>query len=454
MLTDGVANRGETDPEKIARSSASFNDRGIDLTTIGVGLDLNKDLLQRLAKSGHGMFHFISDSQDIEKVFVQELQSQISPVASDARLEINFGSGLKFDRAFGYDGHRSDHSVRFSLDTMNSGMTEVVLLRFKANSEQAENTQLPVKIHLTYYDIDRSKTVEVTESSSITFAEGKKRATLEDSSVGKDYAIAVLAQSIHDMAASCEAHNYRQAQVTLEKGISYVTRRYPNLEDGDIKRTLKTAMQYQAILRRTYPESDGPSAPELDRDVPVTGSNLIPNGDFSLGNIGFLSPELNYTSGSDNCLWASGYTIAKAFNSPQLHRLVDDQSFSAPKQPNGNEQVMFANAGGTTALVVWSSVVKCRPNTPYRLSFQCISLSRGEQYIPSLEIRVNGQRSDAQLAKYGSYVEISMNWNSKSSKMAAISIVRMPMGHNGGLIGIANIEMKPAHQQERLVGYG
>ena len=47
-----------------------------------------------------------------------------------------------------------------------------------------------------------------------------------------------------------------------------------------------------------------------------------------------------------------------------------------------------------------------------------------------------------------------MNWNSKSSKMADISIVRMPMGHNGGLIGIANIEMKPAHQQERLVGYG
>src|SRR5262249_13099923 len=74
LLTDGIANRGETDPEKIARDSQRFNDQGIDLSTIGVGLDLNKDLLRELAKSGRGLFHFVADTEDIEKVFIKELQ--------------------------------------------------------------------------------------------------------------------------------------------------------------------------------------------------------------------------------------------------------------------------------------------------------------------------------------------------------------------------------------------
>jgi secreted protein with Ig-like and vWFA domain len=83
LLTDGIANQGVTNPSQIARESLSFNDRGVDLSTIGVGLDLNKDLLRELAKSGRGLFHFVADARDIDKVFLKEFQSLVSPVASD-----------------------------------------------------------------------------------------------------------------------------------------------------------------------------------------------------------------------------------------------------------------------------------------------------------------------------------------------------------------------------------
>ncbi len=88
LLTDGIANQGVTDPAQIARESLSFNDRGVDLSTIGVGLDLNKDLLRDLAKSGRGLFHFVADAQDIDKVFLKEVQSLVAPVASEPNLEI------------------------------------------------------------------------------------------------------------------------------------------------------------------------------------------------------------------------------------------------------------------------------------------------------------------------------------------------------------------------------
>src|SRR6185369_16249322 len=63
LLTDGIANTGVVEPERIAAESSEFNGQGIDLSTIGVGLDLNNDLLRTLARSGRGLYHFISDFQ-------------------------------------------------------------------------------------------------------------------------------------------------------------------------------------------------------------------------------------------------------------------------------------------------------------------------------------------------------------------------------------------------------
>src|SRR5918911_639209 len=122
LLTDGIANRGVTDPAQIARDSLSFNDRGVDLSTIGVGLDLNKDLLRELAKSGRGLFHFVADAEDINKVFVKELQSLISPIATEPNVEIEYdASDLELAQLYGYEPKIRDGRVTIKLDNMNSG---------------------------------------------------------------------------------------------------------------------------------------------------------------------------------------------------------------------------------------------------------------------------------------------------------------------------------------------
>jgi len=85
------------------------NAQGIDLSTIGVGLDLNNDLLRTLARSGRGLYHFISDYKDINKVFVNEVQSLISSVAKDVQVRIEYGPGLQRDlRVFNQQNPRRD----------------------------------------------------------------------------------------------------------------------------------------------------------------------------------------------------------------------------------------------------------------------------------------------------------------------------------------------------------
>ncbi len=250
LLTDGIANRGETAPEKIAQDSQRFNDEGIDLATIGVGLDLNKDLLRQLAQSGRGLFHFVAGAQDIEKVFIDELQSLISPVAYEPNVEIDYDPDLELMRIYGYQPELRKSGVTLKLDNMNHGLTEVVLLRFRLAERGVMPSRLPVKVRLSYYDVERKKQIIKTQESFLTASNGLSGDMLKDPEVAKNYSIAQLAQAIRDMAEACEARRYQKAENLLTNAIDETYRRYPNLEDRDITRTLSIAKRYRDNLKQ------------------------------------------------------------------------------------------------------------------------------------------------------------------------------------------------------------
>lgn len=448
LLTDGIANRGVIDPEKIAEASASYNDQGIDLSTIGVGLDLNRDLLSELAQSGRGLFHFLANSDDIKKVFVTELQSLISPVATEPSLHLDYDTGLEMEKVYGYDPKLGQNAVDVKLDNMNSGMTEIVLIRFKAKNRNTDNSPLTVRATLGYYDLGKNQPVTANKGAMIAMSDVEKRASVDDS-VAKNYAIAELAQSIREMSADCQNHQYSKARSEIQASILKTRERYPSMDDEDIKRTISIAEKYREILDRQAGE---PSEVDVQGEATNVG-NIIVNGDFSQGNSGFSS-ELGCVFPTYNCLWSGPYTISPSFNNPVLHSLITPDSFPAPKQLNGNSQVMYANAGQHDSLVLWSELVKCRPYTKYRISFYAISLSGSvpdgqshqvatSEWVPEFSIKVDSDESVPQSAGCGTYSKVSFLWNSKGQKTATVNIVRMPIKNRGGIIGISNIEMTP-----------
>ena len=250
LLTDGIANRGVTDPDTIARDSLRFNDLGIDLSTIGVGLDLNKDLLRQLAKSGRGLFHFVEDSQDIEKVFVKEVQSLVSPVATEPNVEIEYVSDLELTKLYGYEPRYRRNNVSIKLDDMNQGLTQVILLRFRLAENGSRASKLPVRVRFSYYDLEQRKQIVKTEEAILTVRDSRPGDLLKDPEVGKNYSIALLAQAIRDMAAACEGRNYLEAEKLINDAIARTNRRYPNHEEADIARTLTMAKKYQEELRK------------------------------------------------------------------------------------------------------------------------------------------------------------------------------------------------------------
>jgi Ca-activated chloride channel family protein len=93
LLSDGVPTVGETDPEAIQEMAAAFIGDGIGLTTVGMGMDFNVELMQGLAEMGAGNFYFLDQPEAIEEVFTQELDYFAVPIAYDVTLQVRSGAG-------------------------------------------------------------------------------------------------------------------------------------------------------------------------------------------------------------------------------------------------------------------------------------------------------------------------------------------------------------------------
>lgn len=246
LLTDGIANVGVVDPSRIAADSLECNGQGIDLSTIGVGLDLNNDLLRTLARSGRGLYHFISDYHDIDKVFVNEVQSLVSSVAKKVEVRIDYGAGLRVEKIYGYAPRYGNGSVSISLDNMNNGLTQVIMARFRADSIRG---QMPVKVRLSYFDVKRQREVVEMQEARLVPAEADSCDILADVEVKKNFTIAELAQSLFDMKQMVNRRSFVEAENALSTSLNTAYRRYPNMEDTDIRFILNMIEGYQRDLR-------------------------------------------------------------------------------------------------------------------------------------------------------------------------------------------------------------
>lgn len=101
FLSDGLATAGNTSQTDIIAMADRFIDDGIGLTTIGVGLSFDVNLMRGLAEHGAGNFYFLEDAAAASEVFTQELDYFVTPLAVDVRIDATTGAGWAMGEVVG-----------------------------------------------------------------------------------------------------------------------------------------------------------------------------------------------------------------------------------------------------------------------------------------------------------------------------------------------------------------
>lgn len=138
LMTDGLANVGVTDPDTLINWAKSWRERGLTLSTLGVGDDFAEDLLVALAEAGGGNFHYIADPDKIPAIFAQELSGLLQVSAQALRLRVEVEPGVAIDGVIGYPPSGSPHAMELSLPDIYSGEVKSVLLALSVAAPPAD----------------------------------------------------------------------------------------------------------------------------------------------------------------------------------------------------------------------------------------------------------------------------------------------------------------------------
>lgn len=95
LLTDGQANVEETDPTALAGYARGLRERGIGLTTFGVGTDFNEHLLRGMADGGGGNFYYVEAASQIAGFVRRELSDVLMISQRGVHVDVRLPAGVR-----------------------------------------------------------------------------------------------------------------------------------------------------------------------------------------------------------------------------------------------------------------------------------------------------------------------------------------------------------------------
>jgi Ca-activated chloride channel homolog len=129
LLTDGLANRGVTDPAELARLAYDLRRRGVATSTFGVGSDFDEALLQVMADNGGGHFYYARDVAAMRDHITSEVGETLETVAREVVLELTLPDSVRVDTLSPFRVEQGAGRARILLGDMVSGQLLTIVLR-------------------------------------------------------------------------------------------------------------------------------------------------------------------------------------------------------------------------------------------------------------------------------------------------------------------------------------
>jgi len=156
LLSDGQANEGVTDPNGLAQIARKFSSQRVTLSSIGVGLDFNELVLESLSEYGGGSYHFLASTEQLQKIFSDELKQAVATVAISPSLSITPLNGALVAEVYGYKAESLNGVTSVRLPDFSSGEHRKVVIRMLVPASAAGTVPV-ARVGLGYLDVTRNR---------------------------------------------------------------------------------------------------------------------------------------------------------------------------------------------------------------------------------------------------------------------------------------------------------
>src|SRR5882672_7092853 len=174
LLSDGLANVGPSSPRDLRRFGGDLSERGISVTTIGVGDDYNEELMAGLAEASDANYYYVKDTEKLPEIFAKELGELTTIVARDVRIEISCPGGVRPIGFIGRPERFEGQKAAVRLSHLTVAQDRYLFLRCRVEDGQGEIARVKV----SYRDeLNGGAEQTISASARIQFTEDRKLAS-------------------------------------------------------------------------------------------------------------------------------------------------------------------------------------------------------------------------------------------------------------------------------------
>ncbi len=175
LLSDGLANVGPSSSGDLAELGTSLGREGIAVTTIGLGLDYNEDLMTKLAQKSDGNHMFAENAADLEQAFMREFGDVLTVVAQEVKTTIRCAEGVRPVRMLGREADIVGQNISFTLNQLYGGQTKYAIVEVEvpesnAATQRGASNEIASAV-VKYWDLANKSQHEYPRTVSATFTD-------------------------------------------------------------------------------------------------------------------------------------------------------------------------------------------------------------------------------------------------------------------------------------------
>ena len=251
LLSDGHANVGPRTPQELGHLGARLSEKGLSVSTIGLGLSYNEDLMSILAYKSDGAHYFSESPAELASVFEREFERTLSVVAQEIRIKIVLPKGVRPVRLLGRQGQIDKQTVEINMGSAYSEHETYVLLEAEVDSVQPGGTSIPLAdVSVQYRDM---KSAQLRAENRYV----KASLTTDEQTVDKHLNHRVMADVVEQIAIE------RNEQATALRDAGNVEKAQQVLQENSLF-LRSNAVRLKSAALEQYAEENAAAADRLD----------------------------------------------------------------------------------------------------------------------------------------------------------------------------------------------
>lgn len=277
LLSDGLANVGPSTPKELADLGREAGGDGVSVTTIGLGLGYNEDLMTQLALASDGNHAFVEEPDDLVRIFNEEFGDVLAAVGGDVEIIIECPTGFEPVRVLGREAKIEGDKVILKMNQLYAKQEKYALIEVKVDEEQASGEASAATVEVNYTDLKSKSRRSISSDAKLKFSSSDDEI---EAGLNKTVHAAVTTQIATERSEKAvslrDSGNIEEAKKLLEENAAYLAEEAEslppaaaaplqdlskrnmtdaeNLNDGDWDRTRKgmRAHQYKNKVQQSY----------------------------------------------------------------------------------------------------------------------------------------------------------------------------------------------------------